>query len=328
MLYPTDRSEWGEMYVNLELWSPIIEKVMELEKLQYNEVTVTKHPGTHAVFEMDGRYILKFYTPLSPDDFSVEVSVYRNIARVGLAHFPELVAAGEVRCPEPWPYTIVSVVKGVAYRDVENLLTVKEKKELAKSLASQMKAYHGFQWESNDIPEWSLRSEDHIPTLKKKLEKLEALNEEVVREIVHFLQTFKPILASPQTVVHADLTEDHVFLIKEDGSWKLSGLIDVADSKHSSVLLEFPAIWFELFKGDIDAMQAFMIAYDDGILRRREVRKTFTYITFLHQFGVDMIQESLERKNITSVSTLEELMEIMWPRQLFTPQSTIVRNQY
>ncbi|MGM7700255.1 aminoglycoside phosphotransferase family protein [Pseudalkalibacillus sp. Hm43] len=328
MIYPKTWSEWGKMYVNLDLWSPIIEQVLETEKLPYNEVTLTKHPGTHAVFEVDGRYILKIYTPLSPDDFSVEVSVYKNIAKAGHTYFPELVAAGEVRCPELWQYTIVSVVEGVAYRDVESLLTVEEKTQLAKSLATQLKEYHGIQWVYNDIPEWSLRSEDHLSTLKKNLKKLDALNEEVISEIAHFLQTFKPNAKFPQTVVHADLTEDHVFLNKEDGSWKLSGLIDVADSKYSSVLLELPAIWFELFKGGIDAMQAFMIAYDDRTFRMKEMRNTLIYMTFIHQFGADMIRETFKRQNITSVSTLDELTEIMWPTALFSPQSTIVRNQY
>jgi hypothetical protein len=249
-MHPTSWAEWGHMYVNLDLWEPLIEEVLKLESIRYKEISLTKHPGTHAVFQIDDRYILKFYTPLSPDHFHVQ----------------------------------------------------KEKEVMASTLAENLKKYHATKWNREEIPEWSIDSINHLTRLKEKLQGVR-----------------HPSLNLAYSVVLADMHRGSCFLTNKKSWWILTGMIDVADSKCSSVLLEFPAIWFELFKGDVGLMRVFFKTYDATIPFNDKTRLTLTYYTLIHQFGVNMIEQACERQEINKVDSFQDLVEVMWPEVLFSP---------
>lgn len=319
-MHPTSWAEWGQMYVNLDLWEPLIEEVLKQESIRYNEISLTKHPGTHAVFQIDDRYILKIYTPLSPDDFRVESSIYKSLdTSEGGGYFPQMVACGEIQTPDRWKYLIVTVIDGSPYRDVEYLMNAKEKEEMASTLAENLKKYHATNWNREEIPEWPIDAYNHLTRLNEKLQRCDIINNAIISEIISFLKGFNPSINLAYTVVHADMTEDHVFLTKKDSLWMLTGMIDVADSKCSSVLLEFPAIWFELFKGDVGLMRVFLKTYDATIPFNEQTRLTLTYYTLIHQFGVDMIEQACERQEIEKVDSFQALVEVMWPKVLITP---------
>ncbi|MCF6136270.1 aminoglycoside phosphotransferase family protein [Pseudalkalibacillus berkeleyi] len=320
MLHPTTWAEWRGMYTNLDLWTPIIKEILKHEGISFNHISVSKHPGTHAVFQIDDSYILKIYTPLAPNDFPIEASIYNSLAHSDKAHlFPLVIGQGEIDCPSLWNYLIITMISGSPYREIEPLMTKDEKVQMSKKLGTTIKKYHSVLCNNVQLSKWPL--EPNQQRVKKELLEISQLSDKIIDKVIAFLNDDRPSHQSPLVTVHADVTEDHVFLTRKDQQWVMTGLIDVADSKRSISLLEFPAIWFELFKGDKEMMQAFLNTYDSNILWNEETRMSFIYMTLVHQFGIDMLQLVLKRKKITSVHTLEELFELMWPQSLFMNQS-------
>jgi Ser/Thr protein kinase RdoA (MazF antagonist) len=307
------------MYTNFELWKPTVEEILRVEKIPYEHISLSEHPGTHAVFQIDDRWILKVYTPLAADDFYVEDSIYESLEELEQQHiYPKRIASGQItRSSSPWNYIVISMISGKSFRTIEGMLSEGEKVQLARDLASAIREYHSTPLVSEAVPEWSFQADDHLPHVKKKLEAIDALSKNVVHEMLAFLQTYELPSQLRKGVVHADVTEDHVYLSEKDGQWTFSGLIDVADSKRSYVYLEFPAVWFELFKGDVQAMNAFLDTYDDQILLHAAPRNLLVYTTLIHQFGTNMIRSALEWHEINQVNSFEELIEIIWPKDVF-----------
>ena len=331
MKYPTTWAEWEKMYVNLELWNPIIVDVLKREGIEYEKISLPKYPGTHAVFQIDNQFIIKFYTPLSPKDFIVESSIYKSLTSLGRAEFfPRLCVVGNIQCPARWNYIIINVVEGLPYREVEEKMSGEENEEMAKSLAQALKDYHQSGWKKENIPKWQLDSNDHLSLLERKLVGVNQLSEALIGDILSFVKRYEPNSSLSRIVVHADVTADHVYLTNRENRWMMTGLIDVADSKVSSVLLEFPAIWFELFKGNVDLMKLFFRTYDSSLQIDGEMRNSLMYITLIHQFGISMIEQTLTRKKIGKVHSFEELVNLLWPETLFDEShaSSISRNLY
>jgi hygromycin-B 7''-O-kinase len=153
---------------------------------------------------------------------------------------------------------------------------------------------------------------------KKCLEELRdktALPLPVLREIFYLLASdvFRVADDFQPSLLNGDFTEDHLLLEKRLGQWRISGLIDWADSLVGAVEYEWVALWFGLCGQDVLMFRDIMKAYDPKRRLDRGFRNKMMAYTFIHRFGPELIGEKLQQSGAPQITSLNDLKTWLWP---------------
>ncbi len=114
------------------------------------------------------------------------------------------------------------------------------------------------------------------------------------------------------SLVHGDLTEDHWLLLNKMGRWSISALIDFADAIICPATYEWPALWVGALGRDHDSLHAFMNSYDPNINIDGDFYRHAMAYTFLHEFGVDILEYILPRSSTNDIASIDSLIQLFW----------------
>ncbi len=109
----------------------------------------------------------------------------------------------------------------------------------------------------------------------------------------------------PLTLLNGDITEDHVLLKKQGGTWEISGLIDFGDARVGHPYYEFIAPLAHYAYGNPTLSMILLESY--GLELKRSVFDTLTKYCLLHEFA--MLSDFFER---LPVSTPEQFNKALW----------------
>jgi hygromycin-B 7''-O-kinase len=317
---PDNWSQWGAIFTNAPLWDPVIRNICQNTGAAEGKIIKAGYPGSSAVFVVDEKVVVKVFAPFLTKDYHHEVETYRLIDTRLDPVMPELVAHGTYPDKIDWYFLIMSFVPGEPIRTVRDVIPRQEKKAIAKDLGWYIRRLH--HTPLDDASVIHAKAADWFAFLKERRKRgLEELRDKtelplpVLREIFHLLASdvFLPSGDFRPSLLNGDFTEDHLLLEKRLGEWRISGLIDWADSLVGATEYEWVTLWFGLCGQDVLMFRDIMAAYNPDIRLDRLFRRRMMAYTFIHRFGPDLIGGLMRQPAAPKIASLADMQSWLWP---------------
>lgn len=195
---------------------------------------------------------------------------------------PAVVAVGGL---EGWRYLVTRRLGGVSLRDLRDTLSPRERVALAGDVGASLAALHRLP--CDDLPtltvDWPRFAEARVAACMD-FQRRHGLGEAAVEAIPAVLAGGAPLVPDARrALLHADLHHEHVMLTQRDGTWTLSGLLDLGDAVvgHPDYELVTPAFFV------VDASTGARAAFFDAVGFRCDERASRRLMAWsvLHRFN-------------------------------------------
>jgi aminoglycoside phosphotransferase len=249
----TAQPEYGRHLGDIEYWSPQVRAVLRRHGLAADRIE-SGFVGTFPTF-LAGNVVVKLFGDLFEGEsaFATELATHAALAIHSAIPAPRLCGSGELFSGDGgwrWPYLVQERVGGRAWREAS--LTPGERHRAASRLGQVLAVVHRL-----PVPEAPRFGHGLLGRFRSggstRARGTGVVPERLVGQIDDFLADALPA----SVLVHADLTQDHVFV---DGE-RLVGVIDWGDAMWADPFYELVALHFDCFRGDLDLLRTFLAAY-------------------------------------------------------------------
>ena len=344
------KSDWSMVFRDVAVWRPLVLAVLRRQGLAggiaHQDVEPGSIAGTHAVFTVGRRLVVKFYAPFWRSDYDREVAVLERLrsrpALGGDITLPRLLASGTIGRQSPgsggkdWPYIVTTFLAGVPLGEVWTSVDAGTRLELAKSLGRALAELHATDLDGLDVlspgdrppadrsdrardwrlAEWLEFVAAQSASAQSRHRQWQSLPEHLLADIPGFLSRLGP-LPRPgwrPSLLSGDITADHVLLAQAEGRWRIVGLIDFGDATAGDPEYEFVVAYLSALDLDRRALDALLAAYGhqdagDGLLDRR----LMAYM-LLHQFPLPAALPPALRARVSTAPDLDEATLVLWGR--------------
>lgn len=287
----TDQPHYGRHLDDPGYWAPYVLAVLRRHHLPITSVEAP-FPGSFPTF-LVGDLVVKLFgdTFDGPASHAAELAMHELLAGHPAIAAPALVAAGHLFQDAPaWPYLVTERLAGVAVRDAE--LTGRVAGRVADELGHLAQRLHALE------PPPAVRRRNLVPRLRataaERLRRFD-LPEHLLTQVPTYLRD----APAPDTLVHADITADHVFV---DGG-ALAGVIDWGDAIVADRCYELVALYLDAFAGRRELLERFLYAY--GWSRPEDFPRRALQAVLEFQF--DAIATVRDLVDLDAIEDLDEL---------------------
>ena len=310
-------SDWTAVFDDLRVWRPVVDSICERAGVSYRGIE-TPRSNTNAVFILDSRLVVKIYSPFWPE-FDIEGKLLEVLGRSSAVPVPTVVASGVYEDRVPWSYLVMEHRQGATLESIRPKTSRDDLLGIAFRIGLVIRELH-----QTDVAPF-----DDVGGGESWDDLVDRRRREVVPELVdggfvspgvamHLAGILDDAIAcsegAPRVVVHGDLESDHILLERADGKWEVSALIDFGDAEVAVRDYEWMPLWLGLFDRDVEAMRAFLAAYDPSLLADDSLPRRIMAWTLLHDFGTDAVAHLFEAVGQKGpVDSLDALRGLLWP---------------
>ncbi len=319
MLLPeiTSWKQWGEIFTDTKLWTPVVKEICKNHNIIFDDIRAG-FPGTNAVFILDNIYVVKIYAPRCHEDYTHELEIHSALQKNTDIPVPKIFFNGVFKDRVLWPYIIMEYKNGYPIREVRHKISRENLIEIYSNLGKIVRRIHTTSYRCLPNTKTYLSNWEKFINNRKKeciieYAEKEILTNDVINEINSYIKKNDVLsLKEDMVLLNGDLTEDHLLLEELSGKWKISALIDLADSRIGVKEYDWIPLWFGLLDMDMEGLRVFMSSYDKDIVIDEYFRSKVMTYTFLHQFGTLIIKEILEKIGNPSIDSIKVLKELLW----------------
>ena len=240
--------------------------------------------GTNIVWHVRGGPWIKMFPPLWPQDFVRERTGLAATGSVDGLNVPQLLGEGEL---EGWPYMLLSNVPGHAVGTVWLDMKPEDRVDVARQAGALFAQLH-----DTDVAACAAIHEDW-PAFARSLrsdavtrQQGYGLDASWAEDLAAFLDTLPPTDDGREVFLHADVTDEHLYLERRDDRWVVTGLIDFGDAMVGDWRYEFAAPLVFLAQGQPRVQRALLEGY--GLAADEltpELGRILAGWTFMHRWG-------------------------------------------
>ena len=288
---PTDsQPHYGRHLADPGYWGPYVREILERHSLPRLPLE-PPFPGSFPTFIV-GDIVVKLFGSAFDGERSsqIEVAVHDLLAGEPKVPAPAVVATGELFESAPtWPYVVTERVLGTAIREVE--VDAEFGAQVAAELGTIVAVLHELE------PPAPVRNRDLLGQLRREAPDRMArygLPGHLVAEVSEFLADAEP----GTTLVHGDITADHVF-VDANG---VTAVIDWGDALVADRAYELPAVFLDALRGDRRHLDVFLDAARwprDRIARR--------VLQGILEFQFNAITGMASRVDLASAHSLDDV---------------------
>lgn len=249
--------------------------------------------GSNVVFWVDGA-IIKVFCNLWPQDFMAERAALQSVSKLPV---PSILAEGQI---DHWPYLVLSVLDGTPIGEIWDDFHGEQKADVLRQLGILIRTLHAQKPVAELKDNWANFIDERVNSADAH----HAMEEPWKSWIRNRLTEPIPTVEAP-VLLHADITNEHVLLIKENDHWVINGLIDFGDAKVGHPLYDFLAPIAGLTFGEPDLTRILLESY--GLTLDRPTTESITTYCLLHEFGT--VADFLKRH---PVSNPEAFYDVLW----------------
>jgi hygromycin-B 7''-O-kinase len=324
----TTIDQYRRLFSDASYWSPFVKAVCEKHGLgPVHAIKTCDVPGTYPVFNVDDKWIVKFFGIHFDGQrtFAVELEVNQLLSGVHDLPRPKLVAHGHLleNCDNcRWPYLVFEFVQGRSLGEVREKLSSDEKVEIARTVGKIARCLHSIEMSSTVVlkPTW----ESYCDMIRKQSiacasrhKEWSSLPDRLINQIDDFLPPIEEIVdhSSMPSLLHGDLTVDHVLVVRDDSKWKLKAVIDYGDAIVGDPMYELVALHLDLFKCNKDLLMEYLSAY--GSLERIGSKMARKLLSLCLLFPFNIFHDLFEiDPSASKVSSLGELADRLWNTEI------------
>jgi Ser/Thr protein kinase RdoA (MazF antagonist) len=320
------REEYARYFTDTNYWRPYIEEICERHDIEPITRIQAGKAGSNPVFIVNDRFVVKLYTYLfgGADSIMKERELYGLFAQAPQLPVPKLITQGSLyplyQEDWHWPYIITTVIPGITYGEVRELVSFEDRLALATYIGSFLHAFHHLPLERSVYfkrswePFANFLEEQRILCIANQTQ-WKALPQHLIDQIDDYLLSISTLIDqdSEPLLLDCDLFEDHVLGFHDKGRWHTTGIIDFGDARVGNWLYEIPVLHIGLFHGDKRLLRAFLTGYGVGIAKVHQeqlVRKAMSF-TLLHEYDL-FIQVFRDYPEAAKVETLDGLAALLW----------------
>lgn len=288
-----DQPHYGAHLADPTYWAPYVRRALSRHRLPVGELE-PPFAGSFPTFLVGG-LVVKLFGPAFDGTAShaTELAMHELLASHPEIPAPALVASGQLFAEDPkWPYLVTERLPGAAIRDAD--ITEADAASVASRLGEVAARVHQLRAPA------AVASRALLPGLRATaVERLRrfGLPGHLVEQVPDYLADAPP----PSTLIHADITADHVFV--DEG--RLLGVIDWGDSIVADAYYELVAVYLDALGGRPGLLRSFLDGYGwtaaDGFCRRA--------LQGVLEFQFDAIGRIRELVDLSGVATLDDLAE-------------------
>lgn len=311
------RQNWGKIFTDADLWRPVVLDICRQHGLKDVQQIVPGYPGSCAVFIVDQTAVVKIYPPMFAADFDRERLVYHAI-QDRFEKIPKVLSTGVFQDRIDWPYLIISYCPGQPIREAGPLLKAEDKMAIGESLGKMICRLHETAVPEGLARSWGQWREILLQNRERTLSHLkqeQPFSGQVLLEIEQYLTRMEPVWLQegPLSLINADLTEDHLLLVKKEGLWHISAVIDWADAEVGAVDYEWVALWYGLCGQDAQMFQAVLSTGGAGVEIDEAFGERLLAFTFLHRFAAEIVIQMWKEQGRPSIRNLADLRAVLLP---------------
>jgi hygromycin-B 7''-O-kinase len=267
--------------------------------------------GENVIFFVDDRRMLKIYAPARRQYHRERAALEALAGRCSIP-VPEVIAGGEI---EGWSYLLMTRLSGARMTEVWPSMERTNRLEIVRSLGQALRELHagvaplpdatvGRSW-----PEFVARQAAGSVERQRQC----GANPEWIAALPAFLaERLRLIHETPEVFLHGDVHPGNVLLTEENGRWRITGLLDFADSLSGAAEYELVAPGVLMVQGDAELQQALFTAcgYEDAQLDR-SLRARLMLLTVLYECS-DLRKYALRLRPEAIHLSLSELERAIW----------------
>ena len=311
-------SDWSSVFNDVRVWRPMVDSICQRAGIDYRRIEAPRS-NTNAVFVLDRKLVVKIYSPFW-SEMDIEGRLIAVLGMDGAVPVPRVVASGRYEDRVPWSYLVMEYRPGLTLEGIRPEISRDDVLDIAYRVGKVVKALHRTDVGPFDGVHGGEAWDDLVNRRQREV------MSELVDEGVVTPGAAKPLADildeavagskdAPRVVAHGDLESDHILLQRSDDEWTVASLIDFGDAKIGVRDYEWMPLWLGLFDKDVDAMRAFLEAYDPCLLSDGGLPRRIMAWTLLHDFGTKALSELLESTGAhTPVESFDALRELAWPR--------------
>lgn len=307
----TELDEYRAIYRREDIWDPVLEEICLRHGLPPG--SARRGPdGTHIVYMAGESLVIKLFVPLFPSDYLAERLVTRHVAgRLGV-DTPTIIEDGEV---EGWQYLVMSAVRGRPVGEVWGELGRDDRLRIVRQVGETMARFRSLPTDGLEelAIDWSEFVRGQVATVVDRHSD-PAVPARLLDGMAGYLAEsplfetgFRPVL------LHADITDEHVCVARENGRWTMTGLVDFGDSLVGHPDYESVSPGLDFSRGDGELLRTLLGASgtpEDDLTA--DLRHRLMAYTLVHQYV--KLKDVLALVPASSgANGIDELAEILWP---------------
>ena len=205
--------------------------------------------GSSLVFKIGTDHFLKITPPFYSGSIEAEIAATKIIGDQLSFSIPNILINAQI---ENWNYVITKNVKGQQAKNVYRTMTPENVKTFAKDIGRVIKNIQSIKSDGfeRDFGPWKTYLENNLKN-QEEIHLNRGETSEWSQKISKFVNLQSELLRSlgPAKLVHADLNHEHLMLEEINSEWRITGVLDFADSMNAPIEMEFilPIVCF--FKG-------------------------------------------------------------------------------
>lgn len=278
-------------------------------------------PGSHPVFIVEDRWVVKLFSDLfgGAQSFPVERDLYGLLGQTSTLPAPSLLASGSL-FPEaewPWPYLVLTCIRGRSLGEEWERVSREERRRIAGLLGGWLRELHVLPFQP-DL--FGRGRESYLDFLHRQRavcmdnhSRWGTLPPHLLEQLPEYLLPVEALAdtSCPPHLLHADLNGDHVLGEWAGEQWEPTGIIDFGDARAGDPLYEWVALHLGLLRCDKGLLQTFFEAYGGGDHLREDFARRAMCTTLLHEFNVlESVFEYLPEA--AGAERLEDLGALVW----------------
>lgn len=290
--------------MDLALWEPYVRQVCIWQGFKCNKI-LPGVPGTYPTFiiELDdvpdhslGAIVVKFFGSLfdGAGSFEIERDIGYWLEKKSLPiPSPGILADGSL--DENWQYLIFEHINGISIGQAREQLTKEDWSRVAGQVGEYMRCLHDLSLDHQGKMPLSNQLSMNGFTGFLEQQQLNCVSnhrswndlpEHLLTQVEGFILPVDELidLSTPLSLIHADLTSDHLLGIIMKGGWCTQAIIDWGDSGIGNVLYELVSIHLDLFGSDKTLLRLCLDTYDLPAFYRQDFPHKVLSMTLLHQF--------------------------------------------
>ena len=310
-------------FTDARFWEPFVLFVCARERIPVDRPPRSGLPGTFPTFIVSERWVVKFFGPLfdGPACYQVELAASQILAPHGLP-IPALLACGNLYSPETaefrWPYLIYEYVPAPSIGEVYDQISFASMQTLARQLGEMLHRMHSIPLQPGSVlsNSWDHYLE-HLTRFSADCQDRHtawgSLPADLLAEIPGYLlppSVLLPPSASP-SLIHADLTRDHLLGNLQGRDWHLSAIIDFGDAISGDLFYELVVLHLELFNADRRLLQEFLSVYQPSPFHQQDFTHKVMTLTLLHPYNSFALPFA-RHPTLRECTSLAELASRLW----------------
>ena len=326
-LYPLHtEAGYRRHFMDVDFWRPYVQLVFEREGLVDAPTVDAGLPGTSPTFQVNGRWVIKFFGREFEGDLSYQTELALNRLTTAAPDIPTPALLGSgLLFPQaidwPWPYLIMEYISGVSIGEVYEQVSFSDRLGVAEWLGRLTRQLHRLHTVSPEGNSLSLPVRNSYFNLLRDRHwrctdihrRAAILPPHLIDQIDAYLLPRDQLLdpAHLTCLIHADLTADHVLGQLSAGRWESQHLIDFGDAMLGDFHYELIALHLDLFRCDKRLLKAYLDAYGLDAEMHRQLSHRAMSLTLLHRF--DVLAPFPERFPAAfQVESLTALESLLW----------------